>query len=67
MAEIRRPRPFSLASGIVFLVVGIASIMSSWTDIDAGAVGGLALLLGGVGALVAIGTRRAPGAVIETE
>lgn len=67
MVEVHRPRPFSLASGIVFLVVGIASVMNSWTAIDAGAVGGLALLLGGVAALLAIATRRAPQTIPESE
>lgn len=67
MAEVRRPRPFSIASGIVFMVVGVASVMSTWTDIHAGTVGGLALLLSGLAALLAIASRRAPSAVAEPE
>jgi hypothetical protein len=67
MAEIRRPRPFSIACGIVFMVVGVASVMSSWTEIHAGTVGGLALLLSGLAALLAIASRRAPSAVAGPE
>ena len=67
MAEASRPRPFSLAAGIVFIVIGAASVVGSWTDVDAGVVGGLALLLGGVAALLAIATRRAPSAVPGSE
>ncbi len=60
MAEVKRPRPFSLAAGTMFIVVGLASIASTWTDVETGAVGAIALLLGGATALLALTTRRAP-------
>lgn len=56
----RRPRPFSLAFGIVFLVIGVAAVISAWATVDAGGVAAVALLLGGVAALAALSRRRAP-------
>ena len=53
------PRPFSLAVGLVFIVTGIASVISAWTEVDVSAVAAIALLIGGSAALVAIGRRRA--------
>ncbi len=60
MAETKRPRPFSLSVGIMFLIVGGAAVLSGWNNIEFGAVGALALLAGGVAALLAFATRRAP-------
>ncbi len=56
----KRPRPFSLSVGIMFLVVGGAAVLSGWNDIEFGAVGAIALLVGGAAALLAFATRRAP-------
>ena len=67
VAEVKRPRPLSLAAGIAYLTIGIASIVSSWSSIDPGAVGAVALLLAGLAALVALSTRRAPHPSVEPE
>jgi hypothetical protein len=57
----------SLAAGIAYLTIGSAGIASSWSSIDAGAVGAVALLLAGVAALVSLSTRRAPHPSTESE
>ncbi len=67
MAEVKRPRPLSLAAGIAYLTIGIASIVSSWSSVDAGAVGAIALLLAGLATLVALSTQRAPHPSVESE
>lgn len=67
VAEVKRPRPLSLAAGIGYLTIGSASIISSWSSIDAGAVGAIALLLAGLAALVSLSTRRAPHTSGESE
>lgn len=62
---VARPRPFSLACGIAFFMIGIGGFVDAWADVDSGAVAALALLLGGAGALVALATRRAPLPPVE--
>ncbi len=69
MAEriVLRPRPFSLAAGVAFITIGIASIIHAWQPLEAGGVAAVALLPGGAAALLAIATRRAPTAPGESE
>ena len=58
---VKRPRPFSLAAGVFFVVIGLAGVVAGATaDVDAGAVAALGLLFGGAAALFALATRRAP-------
>ena len=64
---IKRPRPFSLAVGVMFLIVGGAAVISGWNDVEVGAVGAIALLVGGAVALLAFATRRAPEAGVGPE
>ena len=66
-SAVKRPRPFSLATGIGFVTIGFASIIDGWANVDFGAVAALALLLGGAGALAALATRRAPLPSIEPD
>ena len=65
--RVSRPRPFSLATGLAFVTIGIASIIHAWQPLEAGGVAAVALLLGGLGALGALATRRAPSTEVEQE
>lgn len=67
MAEVKRPLPFSLAVGVAYLTIGFASIISTWSSIEAGGVGAIALLLAGLAGLASLWARRAPHPLAESE
>lgn len=60
--DVTRPRPFSLAVGVMFIIAGVAAVASGWNDVEAGAVAAIALLVGGTAALLGFAARRAPRA-----
>ena len=65
---VKRPRPFSLAIGVFFVIIGLAAVVAGTTaDVDAGAVAALGLLFSGAAALFALATRRAPTPEVEQD
>ena len=65
---VKRPRPFSLAVGVFFIIIGLAAVVAGTAaDVDAGAVAALGLLFGGAAALFALATRRAPLPEVEQD